>query len=173
MRKEVLGLLVFLGIILVMGASGCGSQPAAAPQPVQASQPTALSYVIKDCSALGTEDVKAVFNTDVTQDKGTVDPGTCAKQWTAWQATANGQTPIARPYLAITNTTTRPGSPTPSQAISRTCANKPSLGLGDGVSCNIVGDVFFTKKDYLVEMACVNCPDDYGMKLANLVNGRI
>jgi len=184
MKKLILGLIV-LSIVFLMGASGCGSQPSTSNstqptgqvqevQPPQAPQEAAVQYSASDCSVLSTDDVQSVFNTNITQDKGTTGAGSCAKQWISWNLEGGSRTPLDHIALAVTNTTLNfPGHPKPSESIARTCANKPSVGLGDSGSCSVAGDIFFSKGDYLVEVQCVNCPDGNAMKLANLANSRL
>jgi len=136
----------------------------------------APKYLASDCSILNTDDIKSVFDTpEVTQEKDNVQETTCSKSWKIWKVEGTSRSPLDAVTVIVTETTklANYNYQNPSATLERVCARFSSTNLGDYKSCNLFGEIYFGKGNYLVQLQCVGCPEGNGESLAKTVLERM
>lgn len=167
------GLIVVLALSFwIFSSSPKSSETNQTVQPTQ-SVPKDLA---KDCSVLNTPDVQSVFSgAEIVQQKDLVEESLCSKGWQTFKVDATSRTPGNAIALVISNTSdlANYNNQNPSFTLDRVCAKYPSINLGDYKSCNLFGEIYFGKGNYLIQLQCVGCPDGNGLKLANTLASRL
>jgi len=170
--KKVIITLILLSLVFV---AGCGSKESS-NQTSQTSAVEKPKYSASDCSVLNLEDIKAVFNTqDVTQEKNVNDANACSKGWKTWKIEGTSKSPLNAMAMIMTKTVNLStyDYKSPSSSLDMVCGRSPSISLGDYKSCNLLGDIYFGKGDYLVEIQCIDCSEGNGLSLAKTVESRM
>ena len=158
-----------------------GSAPAAqsntpAPStPVVNSAPPAQTgnqYLASNCSVIGADDVKPILGADRCEEKLVKQTDSrCMKDFIAYKGIIPSYTVALTDIKVSADPTYKAGTIT--QELGTLCNGKPTLGLGDYVSCNFFGQITFGVGGYMIFLACPQCPIDKTTEIAGIVAKRV
>lgn len=170
-------------------APAATAPPTPAPTPSPAPTPTAKTepppppaptpapagkYSAAECKVLTAEDIASVLGVtakEVEEQPVQKQEALCMESWII----KKGGMPSGSIVVTLIETKAHPlYKNDPAICLKNMCGSNPSLGIGDGPSCNFMGAVSFSKGKYLISVVCpMGCSDENKIALAKLIDKHI